>query len=169
MPHLTDHDYDPLDNFGRLLIDAASLLSRAVDKRARSLGISGPQLVVLIRIGGGANRTAAELCRGLDYDSGAMTRMLDRLIKLGLVQKAPDPKDGRMIILSLTEKGAALYPALKPVAIDVINQHLQGFGSEEVQQFGAMLRRLIENADPLVGRSETGADASAKKDNIGTT
>lgn len=93
-PLVSERAYNPVHNVGRALIDAASLMTRAVDRRAQEIGITGPQWVVLIRIGGGIGNTATELCRSLGYDSGAMTRMLDRLVRLGLVRRAPSPRTG---------------------------------------------------------------------------
>lgn len=137
--------YDPVHNVGRALIDAAAQMTRAADLRARKIGISGPQWVVLIRIGGGVANTASELCRAIGYDSGSMTRMLDRLEKLGLVHRTPSAEDGRAATLSLTPKGQALYPVLRPIALEVIDAHLRGFTPGEVEQFMGFLGRVIAN------------------------
>lgn len=150
-PLVSERAYNPVHNVGRALIDAASLMTRAVDRRAQEIGITGPQWVVLIRIGGGIGNTATELCRSLGYDSGAMTRMLDRLVRLGLVRRAPSPRDGRVAALSLTPAGEALYPRLRPIAIEVIDEHLQGFAPEEIEQFMTYLDRVVANGQAARG------------------
>lgn len=137
--------YDPVRNVGRALIDAAASMSGAVDRQARAFGVSGPQWVVLIRIGGGLGETATALCRSLGYDSGAMTRMLDRLVKRGLVRRTASPRDARVATLSLTPAGAALYPQLRPIATGVIDDHLRGFTPEEVARFMDYLDRVVAN------------------------
>jgi DNA-binding MarR family transcriptional regulator len=154
-PSVTERTYDPVHNVGRALHDAAAQMERAVDRRAQEVGITGAQWVVLIRIGGGIGDMASELCRTLGYDSGAMTRMLDRLEKLGLVRRAPSAQDGRVMTVSLTGAGEALYPRLKPIAIDVLDAHLQGFTPEEAGQLMGFLERIIAN-----GQSGTGISAS---------
>ena len=151
LPPVSERGYNPVHNVGRALIDAASLMTRAVDRRAQEVGISGPQWVVLIRIGGGIGNTATELCRSLGYDSGAMTRMLDRLVKLGLVRRAPSPGDGRGATLSLTPVGEALYPRLRPIAVEVIDEHLVGFSPEEIAQFMNYLDRVVANGQAARG------------------
>lgn len=49
--------------------------------------------------------TAADLSRDLALDPGYMSRLVRRLVKAGDVARAPDPDDGRSILLSLTGQG----------------------------------------------------------------
>jgi hypothetical protein len=56
----------------------ASLLS-GLDTELERFGLSGMQFAVLKHLADGAARTAADLCRFMQYDTGAMTRILDRL------------------------------------------------------------------------------------------
>lgn len=146
--------YDPTRNVGRALAEAAAQMAQAAALRAGKLGISGAQWIVLIRIGGGIGRTASELCRDIGYDSGSMTRMLDRLVKLGLVRRTASPEDGRVVTLLLTRKGAALYPRLRPIAVEVIDTHLRGFTTEEIECLMGFLDRIIANG--RADRAESG-------------
>ncbi len=141
----SEPNYDPLHNVGRTLIDAAAQLNAAVDERARAFGITGAQWTVLIRIGGGVATTASELCQSIGHDSGSMTRMLDRLEKLGLIRRSPSSKDGRALSLSLTREGERLYPDLRPIAVEVLDRHLSGFTPQEIEQLIGLLERLITN------------------------
>lgn len=148
---VTEETYDPVRNVGRTLHEAAAQMTHAVDRRARIFGITGAQWMVLIRIGGGVGNTAAELCRTLGYDSGAMTRMLDRLEKLGLIRRAPSPQDGRVTNVFLSAAGEALYPRLRPIAIDELNRHMQGFTTAEIALFTNFLERVIANGGTANG------------------
>ncbi|HEX7659845.1 MAG TPA: MarR family transcriptional regulator [Pseudonocardiaceae bacterium] len=49
----------------------------------------------------------AELNRFVLLSQPALSRMVDRLVERGLVQRAPDPSDRRGLALSLTSTGAA--------------------------------------------------------------
>lgn len=150
--------YDPVHNVGRALIDAAAQMTRAVDRRARQIGISGAQWIILLRIGDGLGKTASELCRTVGYDSGAMTRMLDRLAKSGLIARAPSAEDGRVAAISLTPAGQALHPRLRPIADEVLDEHLQGFTSEEIGQLIGFLERVVAN-----GKGDSDADSATKE------
>jgi len=48
-----------------------------------------------------------ELHRHVLLSQPALSRMVDRLVARGLVRRAPDPGDGRGVLLSLTEAGRA--------------------------------------------------------------
>ena len=64
---------------GQLLGRArASLLSR-LDAELERFGLTGMQFAVLKQLAEGAAHTAADLCRSMQYDTGAMTRIVDRL------------------------------------------------------------------------------------------
>ncbi|NKY31910.1 MarR family transcriptional regulator [Nocardia speluncae] len=49
----------------------------------------------------------AELNRHVLLTQPALSRMVDRLVERGLVQRTPDPNDGRGVRLSLTDTGRA--------------------------------------------------------------
>ena len=53
--------------------------------------------------------------------SGTMTNRLDRLAAQGLVERTPDPADGRGTVIRLTEKGHSVIDAA--VGDHVANQH----------------------------------------------
>ena len=94
----------------------------------------------------GCGSTAAELCRFSRYDTGSMTRMLDRLEEKGLIRRVRSSTDRRVIHLELTEAGRELYTLLPPVAIKVLNSHLQGFTRAELELFKNFLRRMQANS-----------------------
>ena len=144
-PIYTPETYTPAGNIGRLIVDVASMLTRAIDRRAHELGLTGPQWVMLMRIANGMGHTAAELCRTIGYDSGSMTRMLDRLVEQGLIRRDRSEDDRRVVHLSLTEAGQALRPRLTPIAIEVLNDHLEGFSAEDVACLTGYLQRLLAN------------------------
>jgi DNA-binding MarR family transcriptional regulator len=110
------------------------------------LGITGAQWVILMRIATGCGSTAAELCRFSRYDTGSMTRMLDRLEEKGLIRRVRSSTDRRVIHLELTDAGRELYTLLPPVAIKVMNAHLQGFTRAELDLFKGFLKRMQANS-----------------------
>lgn len=151
-PLYTAENYQPEDSLGRLIADVSGRLLAAFDVEMTGLGITGAQWVILMRIANGCGSTAAELCRFSRYDTGSMTRMLDRLEEKGLVRRVRSHKDRRVIHLELTEAGRDLYPLLPPVAIKVLNAHLKGFTRDELDLLKSFLNRMRANsqqADPV--------------------
>jgi DNA-binding MarR family transcriptional regulator len=142
----TAENYHPEDSLGRLLADVSGRLLAALDEEMTDLGITGAQWVILMRIATGCGNTAAELCRFSRYDTGSMTRMLDRLEEKDLIRRLRSSSDRRIIHLELTDAGRSLYKLLPPVAIKVLNAHLKGFSRAELDQFKGFLNRMQANS-----------------------
>jgi DNA-binding MarR family transcriptional regulator len=139
--------YNPEDSIGRLIAEVSGRLLAAFDDEMVGMGITGAQWVILMRIASGCASTAAELCRFSRYDTGSMTRMLDRLEEKGLIRRVRSSKDRRIIHLELTEAGRELHLLLPPVAVKVLNAHLLGFTREELDQFKGFLKRMRANSE----------------------
>ncbi|EXJ15528.1 Transcriptional regulator, MarR family [Imhoffiella purpurea] len=136
------------ESVGRYLNEASVRLMEALDRQARGVGVSAAQWRVLIRIALDIDTTAADLCQNLRYDTGSMTRMLDRLENLGLIRRERSTEDRRVVRLSLTEEGEAICPRLQQIGIRVLDHFLGGFTQEEVVLLRDLLKR-IASAPPL--------------------
>ena len=49
---------------------------------------------------------ASSLVEALDVDKGAVSRHVQHLLDLGLVNRCPDPEDGRATLISVSREGA---------------------------------------------------------------
>jgi DNA-binding MarR family transcriptional regulator len=144
--------YEPRNGVGHLLgklrgeMLAALDKELAADERLSGLGVSGAQLVIIAALASSSERkSASDLCKGISYDGGAMTRMLDRLEAKGLLRRERCPKDRRLVYLELTTEGKAAYPRMKEISRTVGNRFLQGFSPTEARQLEQFLRRMLEN------------------------
>src|ERR1700682_514100 len=138
--------YDPKRSVGGLLGRVKLGMGAALDAELAPLDITGAQFVILMSIALGEADSACELCKGISYDPGAMTRMLDRLERRGLVRRVAHPNDRRTSNLELTGEGKAVYPKLRASAMKVLNRFLQGFSEQEARQLEGFLQRMLENA-----------------------
>ena len=146
-PLYTAENYNPEDSVGRLIADVSGRLLAAFDDEMTGMGITGAQWVILMRIANGCGSTAAELCRFSRYDTGSMTRMLDRLEEKDLIRRVRSSTDRRVIHLELTDAGRELYTLLPPVAIKVLNAHLKGFTRADLDLLKGFLRRMQANSE----------------------
>ena len=133
----------------------ASLLS-GLDAQLARFGLSGMQFAVLKHIGEGSARTAADLCRFMQYDTGAMTRILDRLELKGLVRRERSRADRRAVELRLAPSGRAQMPRLAAVAGRVLEAHLAGFSDDEIEALKSYLGRMIDNGQAQGDNRHTG-------------
>ena len=145
-------NYQPRKSIGALLgrvkvaMMAALDAELAADRRLAPFELSAAQLSVIACLADGERKSASDLCKGISYDAGAMTRMLDRLEGKGLIRRSRSPEDRRLVHLELTEEGRAAYPRMRELAFGVANRFLRGFSRAEARQLEALLGRMLENA-----------------------
>ena len=139
--------YTPDESVGYLVARVRASLFAAVDHEMAPLGVSAAQFVILLNVAQQRATCAADLAREQSTDTGSMTRMIDRLVRKGLLRRARDAKDRRVVRLELTEAGRRLARKLPPVAVKVLNHHLRGFSGAEFEQLKSLLRRMLANAD----------------------
>jgi DNA-binding MarR family transcriptional regulator len=135
-----------LINRVRLELMAAVDREMAADEHLASLEMSSAQFTVIATLHMGFAKSASDLCKGIQYDAGAMTRMLDRLEEKGLLRRSRDPTDRRLVNLELTEKGTEALPRMRDISMRALNRFLQGFSKAEARQLEGLLTRMMENA-----------------------
>jgi DNA-binding MarR family transcriptional regulator len=145
--------YEPRDSVGHLTgklrgeMLAALDKELAADERLAGLEVSAAQLIIIAAVASTPDRkSASDLCKGISYDAGAMTRMIDRLESKGLIRRERCPNDRRLVYLELTDEGRAAYPRMREISRRVGNRFLQGFTRAEAKQLEGFLRRMLENA-----------------------
>jgi DNA-binding MarR family transcriptional regulator len=136
--------FDPKTGIGGLVARVRVKLFEALDEELAPLDITAAQYVILVNLAHGVD-SASGLCKGVSYDPGAMTRMIDRLERKGLVRRVRSPEDRRVVNLALTEEGKAVYPKLVASAAAVTNRRLRGFTKAEAQQLERLLQRMLAN------------------------
>jgi DNA-binding MarR family transcriptional regulator len=139
-------NFRPSQAVGAHIGRARRAIVEAINQELGPLDISHAQWIVVMLLGDGAAATAAELCKILIYDPGAMTRLLDRLEKKGVLRRARIKGDRRAVRLELTAEGAKLYPRIVEALVQVFNRLLRGFSGSEVRQLEQLLGRMVANA-----------------------
>lgn len=111
-------DFSALEVVTRLL-RAAHFLQSRLDSNAASYGLSHRgDLEVLTELDLVGPLTPSELADALLLTTGGMTVRLNRLQALGLIERQPNPRDGRGVLVHLT-------PAGKVLAEHAFTTHLQ--------------------------------------------
>jgi DNA-binding MarR family transcriptional regulator len=132
------------DSVGYLLARARAKLAKSVDVELMPLDITQAQGCIVMMLASGRYATAAELARELYIDSAAMTRMIDRLEKRGLIERLPRGDDRRIINLRLTKGGQELADELPNRFVEVLKQNFAGFSLDEVTMLKTLLRKLLD-------------------------
>jgi len=135
------------DSFGYLIGKLRGYMHMAMDEQVADLDISAAQAIVLMRISLYPDTPAATLCRFGGYDTGAMTRMLDKLAEKGLLSRARSETDRRVVQLQLTEAGRALCDQLPERFCRVGNVLMADFSEEEIVMLKGLLRKALTKAE----------------------
>src|SRR5262245_17800326 len=148
-PYYSVETYSAEDSVGYLIAGARTRIFRALDIELAKLGFTSAQWPILRTVADGGTPIAAELCRRLNYDTGSMTRMLNRLEAKGVIVRETDSEDRRVIRLRMTPRGKRLYPRLCAAAVRVLNRLVQGFTADEIHAMNGQLRRMLDNMSYL--------------------
>src|SRR2546430_5493877 len=132
--------YQPRKSVGYLLsrvrIEMLTALDRELeaDRRLAPLELSAAQFIIIANLAAAEGpMSASDLCKGISYDAGAMTRMLDRLESKGLIRRNRSAHDRRLAHLELTEGGRGGGPPLRQRSLTVANRFLRGFTRSEAR------------------------------------
>ncbi|HTH61851.1 MAG TPA: MarR family transcriptional regulator [Paraburkholderia sp.] len=132
---------------GYFLSTARNVLATRMDRAVEPLGLTSSQIGVILLLWFGRARTPFEMSRALSYDTGSMTRMLDRLEKKGFVERRRSSADRRVVELALTPAGQHAARELPALIDAVLRDQLQGFSPDDVATLVRLLQRFIAN-DP---------------------
>jgi MarR family transcriptional regulator, organic hydroperoxide resistance regulator len=94
--------------FMRLLWAVDHGLQSTSKRMESTLGLTGPQRLVLRLVGRFPGITAGRLAQILHVHPSTLTGVLKRMEKRGLLERKSDPLDGRKALFALTESGRAM-------------------------------------------------------------
>jgi DNA-binding MarR family transcriptional regulator len=149
-------------SLGYYLTKARNVLVERTDRAVEHLGLTAQQIGVILMIASGRATTPFELSRAMSYDSGSMTRMLDRLEKKGLIARSRSDKDRRVVQLELTPQGRNAAAQLPEIGATVLNEQLRGFSDADLATLIDLLSRFIANG--IDGGTGTGCGTGTGSD-----
>jgi len=121
-------------NFSKLLHLTSRALRMAIDRRLKYLGLSQASWVAVAAIASApAPLSQSELAQLLGVEGATIVSMVDRLVKLDLVQRVPTQTDRRKKLLVVTAQGKALYEKVRSEA-DAIGKEILGNVAEQDMQ-----------------------------------
>ena len=131
------------ERFENALYNIARDWRHAVDRRLRYLGI-GTTSWMLIAAASQVRSplSQSELAAMLSVSGASMVHMIDRLVKAGLVKRAPSISDRRVNRIVITDAGYRLYAELKNESTAVRQQLLAKIELERLAHVTELLEQL---------------------------
>ena len=137
------HD-DRLTAMG-LLVETNAGLIATFSAELEALGVPGSAFEVMIRLARspGGRLRMAELAGQSTLTSSGLTRLIDRLVRAGLVERQPCETDRRGSFAVLTEVGLAQVLAVLPAHLATVSRiYTDVLEPDELDAFLATLRKL---------------------------
>jgi DNA-binding MarR family transcriptional regulator len=142
-------DMDVLSTPGHLISLAARGFARLAEARLKRHGFGVGQLPVLVALREGNASTQRDLAHFAKVEQPPMAQMLARMERDGLIERTPDPADGRSRRIVLTEDARARMPEAIATLMQGNRDALNGFSEAEAAQLVTLLTRLIGNLDRI--------------------
>lgn len=127
-------------SFMQLLWAVAHGLESTSRRMRSTVGVTGPQRLVLRLIGRFGRTAPGDLAEVLHVDPSSLTGVLRRLENAGLIRRTRDPEDGRRAILTLTPVGQVLNDRRSGTVEASVQKTLQGVSAAKV----AVAREVLD-------------------------
>ena len=144
-PLYSPETFDPDESVGFLMRRILHSMKSQIDEAMEPHDLTAMQWQPLYIIANGLGTTSAELARRMQMDTGAATRMVDRMEQKGLVERIRCEADRRVVNLRVTDSGRKSAAVIPKAMCAVLNDHLDGFTADEVDALKGFLRRMLEN------------------------
>lgn len=144
--------WDPKASVSFWINAASRTLMRAQEARLRPLGFGMSHMPILHALGGGETRSQKELAQWARVEQPTMALMLARLERDGVVQRAPNPKDRRGSLVSLSRRARLRLPKARAELVEGEREATAGFSAAEKEQLRSLLQRVVANlrGEPLL-------------------
>lgn len=133
--------------------------SRAMTARYRMaltvLGLTYPQYLVMLLLWEEGPCSVGTIGKRLSLDSSTLSPLLKRLQALGLVTRTRDTTDERLMIIGLTDQGAALET--RNAAVGVEMRRATGQTAEEYRELTEQLKALTARLEASTAEAADGA------------
>ncbi len=136
------------------LLDVHSVMMRWLEDMLQTqYQISHGEFEVLLRLSwaDGNRRRIRELAETSVLTHSGMSRLVERLVKAGLVRREAAPEDGRGAYAVLTPVGQERLTAAEASNIKLVKERfLSRYNEEELAQMASFWKRFLEDEEQLV-------------------
>ncbi|WP_183431039.1 MarR family transcriptional regulator [Mesorhizobium sp. RMAD-H1] len=142
---LPDLDTEPMTILGRAF-RLSNLVRPSIEATFAGFGLDRGEfdvIATLRRSGPPYRLMPTEMYASLMISSGGLTHRLDRLEKAGLIRREKSPRDGRSVLVALTEAGVALAEEAFRTDMASESRFLHALDAKERETLAGLLRKLI--------------------------
>jgi DNA-binding MarR family transcriptional regulator len=118
-------------------------IRRLIAVRARMVhpDLSPVAYSMLMALNDSGPQRASDLVEIFSVDKGAVSRQVQALLELGLIERSPDPEDRRAMILAISEEGHRRLDSIAVQRRSEVNERLVGWTDDDLSSFVTTLSR----------------------------
>jgi MarR family transcriptional regulator, organic hydroperoxide resistance regulator len=135
---------DPLFEFALSVKAIQRELERQMNDAMSPLGLTAAQADALVVIGLAGPLSLKELGELLIAEAGHPSRLVDRLVEAGLVERRPAGDDRRRVELSLTRRGRGLQKRIERARAEVLELAREMIGARDLGPALEVIRELVQ-------------------------
>ena len=122
---------------------------RAIGERARAVhpDLQPMSYLMLAHLAESGPQRSSALAETFGVDKGAVSRQVQHLVDLALLDKSPDPDDGRAALLTVTDDARRRMADVQRHRRKYLDERLGDWSDDDLRQFVDMLARYNASLD----------------------
>jgi DNA-binding MarR family transcriptional regulator len=156
---------DPLYELALSVKAGTRELDRRIGELMRPLGLTAQQADALYVLGKAEPISLKSLGEMLIAESGHPSRLVDRLVEAGFVERVPAQDDRRRVVLTLSTKGRSLNKAIRKTRAEFFEFARSLMGDVDVDATLGLFRELLQYSEykELIERRRALEDADDRR------
>ena len=122
--------------------------------KKNNVNLTAEQYLVMDTLWNEGTLTQQAIAFIIQKDKNSVTQFIDSLEKKGLVTRSVSKADRRVNNIVVTQEGMALKDSTKQLAIDTMNQALEGIPESDVETCVEVLKKICANISAFDKTSE---------------
>lgn len=117
---------------------------------------------VMVALSHGGSQRQIDIADSTSIDVSTLSRLISRMIKLGIVSRTRSDTNSREVTVELTAKGRAQLNRLVPLGLALERQSASGVSATDLATTRATLRRMYDNLVSTDGKAPAAGRIAVK-------
>jgi len=136
-------NFDRQTSFGWMINVVANQAAKVFDTELKKHGLTIALWPTMMCLWEEEGVTQSEISAKSKVENSTTTRTIDKLEKLGLVERRTDPNSRRSFRIYLTEQGLALKETLLPIPMAINKELLSSLEKTEQKEMIRLLQKMV--------------------------
>ncbi|MCA0972486.1 MarR family transcriptional regulator [Halobacillus litoralis] len=142
--------YEEAEKFRYLILAAQRQGNRLLNEKLRGVALTSSQAEVIQVLKTYQPITLKELGSLLVCETGSPSRLMNRLIEEGVIERVPNQEDKRSSFLQLTNEGEKLSESIQSLEDELYEGFMSVLSEEEMKQVNhAVGKLMVSISDPI--------------------